>query len=124
MPCLVALLALISPRLALFALWLFSDVLSDAFDDWIVPALGFVLLPWTTLAYAVMWVAGTDRVYGFEWFIVVLAAASFALSLYWTDASPSWAFFSPTTRAWELAAGALLAVGRGPTRCEARRGAS
>ena len=73
MPCLVALLALISPRLALFALWLFSDVLSDAFDDWIVPALGFLLLPWTTLAYAVMWVAGTDRVYGFEWFIVILA---------------------------------------------------
>jgi hypothetical protein len=30
------------------------------------------LLPWTTLAYAVMW-SSSDRVYGFEWFIVVLA---------------------------------------------------
>jgi hypothetical protein len=37
-----------------------------------VPFLGFFLLPWTTLAYAVMW-ASSDRVYGFEWFIVVLA---------------------------------------------------
>jgi peptidoglycan/LPS O-acetylase OafA/YrhL len=44
-------------------------------------------------------------------FFVVLAAASFALSFYWTDASPAWAFFSPFTRAWELAAGALIAVG-------------
>ncbi|HET8974995.1 MAG TPA: hypothetical protein VFN15_00075 [Solirubrobacterales bacterium] len=73
MPCLVALLALISPRLALFALWLFTDLLGDAFDSWVVPLLGFFLLPWTTLAYAVMWVSGADRVYGFEWFIVILA---------------------------------------------------
>ena len=73
MGCFVALLALLSPRLALFALWLFSDVLGDAFESWLVPLLGFFLLPWTTLAYAVMWVSGGDRVYGFEWFIVILA---------------------------------------------------
>ncbi len=71
--CFIALFALISPRLALFAIWLFSDLLSRAFDDWFVPLLGFFLLPWTTLAYAVMWSASTDRVSGFEWFIVVLA---------------------------------------------------
>jgi len=62
---------LISPRLALFVLWLFSDLLSRAFDSWIVPFLGFFLLPWTTLAYAVMW-SSSDKVSGFEWFIVVL----------------------------------------------------
>ena len=73
MPCLVALFALISPRLALFVLWLFSDVLERAFDDWIVPLLGFFLLPWTTLAYAVMYSASSNEVTGFEWFIVGLA---------------------------------------------------
>jgi hypothetical protein len=73
MPCLVVLLALISPRLALFALWLFSDVVGDAYDSWIVPLLGFFVLPWTTLAYAGMWSAGTNEVYGFEWFIVGVA---------------------------------------------------
>ena len=73
MGCLVALFALISPRLALFAIWLFSDLLSRAFDSWFVPFLGFFLLPWTTLAYAVMWTSGTLEVTGFEWFIVVLA---------------------------------------------------
>jgi hypothetical protein len=73
MGCLVALLALFSPRLALVAIWLFSDLLSRAFDSWIVPLLGFFLLPWTTLAYAVMWSTGSNRVSSFEWFIVVLA---------------------------------------------------
>jgi hypothetical protein len=72
MGCLVPLLALISPRLALFALLLFSDLIGDAFDSWIVPILGFFLLPWTTLAYVVMWWA-SDGNLGFEWFIVVLA---------------------------------------------------
>jgi hypothetical protein len=72
--CLAIILALISPRLALFAIWLFSDLLSRAFDSWLVPLLGFFLLPWTTLAYAVMW-SSQNRVNGFEWFIVVLGFA-------------------------------------------------
>ncbi len=73
MPCLVALLALISPRLALIGVWLFSDILSRAFDSWLLPLIGFVLLPWTTLAFAVMWDIGTHEVTGFEWFVVALA---------------------------------------------------
>ena len=64
-------LALLSPRLALVAMWLFSDILGRAFDNWLLPALGFVLLPWTTLAYAGMWASGTNVVTGFEWFIVI-----------------------------------------------------
>ena len=75
MPCLVVLLAFISPRLALFAIFLFSDLLSRAFDSWFVPLLGFFLLPWTTLAYAVMWSTSSNQVSGFEWFIVILAFA-------------------------------------------------
>jgi hypothetical protein len=73
MACLVVLLAFISPRLALFAIFLFSDLLSRAFDSWFVPLLGFFLLPWTTLAYAGMWGASSNEVAGFEWFIVILA---------------------------------------------------
>ena len=73
MPCLAALLALISPRLALFFVWLFSDMIDRAFDGWLLPVLGFFLLPWTTLAYVVMWDVGTRDVNGFEWFIVALA---------------------------------------------------
>src|SRR5215212_538309 len=73
MPCLIALLALISPRLALFFVWIFSDLLSRAYDSWIVPLLGFFLLPWTTLAYAAFWDIGSNGVEGIEWLFVILA---------------------------------------------------
>lgn len=75
MGCLLVLFAFISPRLALFAMFLFTDLLSRAFDSWVIPFLGFFLLPWTTLAYAAMWSVGSDHVSGFEWFIVILAFA-------------------------------------------------
>jgi hypothetical protein len=74
MGCLLALLALISPRLVLFLLWVFDDVLGDAFDTWVIPVLGFLLLPWTTLAYVALWEWGAGTgVTGFEWFFVVFA---------------------------------------------------
>jgi hypothetical protein len=72
--CLLALLALISSRLVLFLLWIFSNVLSRAFDSWIIPLLGFFLLPWTTLTYAAFWDWGSgNHVTGFEWFFLALA---------------------------------------------------
>jgi hypothetical protein len=73
MGCLLVLFAFISPRLALFAMLLFTDLIGRAYDGWLVPVLGFFLLPWTTLAYAAMWSVGSNEVSGFEWFIVILA---------------------------------------------------
>jgi hypothetical protein len=72
-PCIAAVFAFISPRLAIIVVALFSDILSRAFDSWFLPLIGFFILPWTTLAYAIMWDVGTHRVFGFEWFIVALA---------------------------------------------------
>jgi hypothetical protein len=74
MGCFLALLALISPRLVLFVLWIFSDVLSRAFSSWVWPLLGFFFLPWTTLAYAAFWDWGPGHhVVGYEWIFVALA---------------------------------------------------
>ncbi|MGE0598015.1 MAG: acyltransferase family protein [Dehalococcoidia bacterium] len=42
--------------------------------------------------------------------------ASFAWSVVQTGSNPAWAFFSPLTRAWELAFGGLLAVAAQPFR--------
>jgi hypothetical protein len=70
-PCLIVLIGLISPRLALILVALFSDLLSRAFDGVVVPLLGFFLLPWTTLIYALCYSSG-DRVNGFEWFLVAI----------------------------------------------------
>jgi hypothetical protein len=72
-PCLALVLALISPRLALVAVWLLTDILSRAFGSWLLPLIGFFLLPWTTLAYAIMWDVGTHEVRGTEWVVVVVA---------------------------------------------------
>jgi len=50
---LFAILGLITPRLIMVLLWLFSDYLSRAYDGWLLPLLGFFLLPTTTLSYAI-----------------------------------------------------------------------
>ncbi len=74
MPCLIALLALIGPRVALVFTWLFSNMIGRATDGWLVAVLGFLFLPWTTLAYVVLYDLGADRqVAGLEWFVVGLA---------------------------------------------------
>jgi len=71
MGCVFALLVVISPRLALGFLWLFTTFVDRAYDEWIVPVLGFVFLPWTTLVYALAH-DGRD-VSGVGWFFVALA---------------------------------------------------
>jgi len=69
--CFVLLFALISPRLAIIVTWLFSDVLGRAYDGWLVPVIGFFLLPWTTLGYAWMYDNGPGlTVEGWEWIVV------------------------------------------------------
>jgi hypothetical protein len=74
MPCLIALFALIGPRVALVFTAIFSDMITRATDSIIVAFLGFLFLPWTTLAYVVMYDVGTGRqVEGLEWFVVGLA---------------------------------------------------
>jgi len=53
MPCLLILVVLISPRLALLLLWFFSNYLQRAFHHtFLMPLLGFIFMPLTTLVYA------------------------------------------------------------------------
>jgi hypothetical protein len=54
MPCLLLILFLAFPRIALLLLFLFSNYLEHAYHGLIIPLLGFVFLPLTTLAYAWM----------------------------------------------------------------------
>ena len=53
MCCVLVLLAFVGPRLVLFLLWLFTNYLSRAFDGLLLPLLGFLFLPWTTIAWAI-----------------------------------------------------------------------
>ncbi len=54
MPCLFALIAVLSPRLALLLLWLFSPWVDKAFAGFFLPLLGLIFLPWTTLMYVLV----------------------------------------------------------------------
>jgi hypothetical protein len=70
--CLVALAAMISPRLGIFFVWLFTDRMDVAFNKFWWPLLGFFFAPWTTLAWAVAY-APVRGVTGFGWVIVGFA---------------------------------------------------
>ena len=70
--CFVALAAFVSPRLAIFFVWLFSDRLAIAFNSFWIAFAGFLFLPWTTLAWAVAY-APVRGVTGFGWFLVAFA---------------------------------------------------
>jgi len=53
MPCLLLFAILLFPRIALALLWFFSTYLQQAFHGGLLlPVLGFIFLPLTTLVYA------------------------------------------------------------------------
>jgi len=55
MGCLIVLLMAFSARVALVFTWIFTDLISRAFDGWIIPLAGLVFLPWTALLYALVY---------------------------------------------------------------------
>jgi peptidoglycan/LPS O-acetylase OafA/YrhL len=71
----------------------------------------FYLL-WPALIIAAAWVIRRRPIRGNAYLLVLtgVAVVSFAISLDWTQSSPPWAFFALPARAWELAAGGLVAL--------------
>jgi hypothetical protein len=51
MGCLLVAFALILPRAAIVLIFLFTRWFEMVFSSWIWPVLGFIFLPYTTLAY-------------------------------------------------------------------------
>jgi hypothetical protein len=52
MPCLIAVIALAFPRVLLVLMFLFSNYLGRAYHGYLLPILGFLFLPVTTIVYA------------------------------------------------------------------------
>jgi hypothetical protein len=73
MGCLLVLLAAFAPRLIVIFAWIARPTYFDAvFDTWILPLLGLIFLPFTTL----MWLflgAPPEEVQGLDWLWVGLA---------------------------------------------------
>lgn len=51
MPCLLALLAVAFPRVAIVLLWLFTSFFTGVYNNIIIPILGFLFLPLTLIVY-------------------------------------------------------------------------
>jgi hypothetical protein len=75
--CLLALVALVTPRFVIVVLWLFSDYLARAFASWLWPTIGFLFLPMTTLAYAV----AQNEFNGFSGIGLVILLVGFAIDV-------------------------------------------
>ena len=63
-------MAMASPRLALGVVFLFTDRMGIVFQHFWMGLVGFVFLPWTTLAWALCYQRG-QGVSGFGWILVV-----------------------------------------------------
>jgi len=59
MPCLLLILFVAFPRIALALLFFFSNYLQRAYHGLLIPLIGFLFLPLTTLAYA--WMTNTGQ---------------------------------------------------------------
>jgi hypothetical protein len=81
MPCLFVVLALVTPRLAVALLWLFTHWFQGIFSSLLWPILGFIFLPTTLLWYTAVqhWFAG-------QWTFWPIAGLVLALLI---DVSPA-----------------------------------
>jgi hypothetical protein len=72
MPCLLVILVLAFPRVVLAVLFFFSTYLDRAYQGWLLPLLGFIFLPITTLAYA--WLVNTRAPLEGVYLVVLIVA--------------------------------------------------
>ena len=81
MPCLLAAIALVAPRVLTAVLWLFTDWFVGIFDSMLWPLLGFVFAPTSLLWYTVV-----VNVFNGEWNTVSVVGMVVAVVI---DASPA-----------------------------------
>lgn len=81
MPCLLALLALITPRLVVAVLWFFTFWFDGLFDSPLWPLLGLIFLPTTLL-----WYAAVQHWFGGLWTLWPIVGLVLALMI---DVSPA-----------------------------------
>ncbi len=72
MPCLLVIVILAFPRIALVVMFLFTNYLERAYHGLLFPLIGFLFVPLTTLAYA--WMVNTRQpIAGINLVILIIA---------------------------------------------------
>lgn len=72
MCCLITALAFLGPRLTIIVWYLLDTTRwQEVYNGFVVPCLGFLLLPWTTLMYVFLSPGG--GINGFDWALMAVA---------------------------------------------------
>jgi len=74
--CLLAFSIAVAPRLVLILAWIFSDRWQIVWqNEWVMPLLGIVFLPFTTVMYMLAWAPagpGGAHIEGWDWMWIIL----------------------------------------------------
>ena len=73
MGCLFVIVALLAPRALMFFIWLLTDWFGRAFDTAVWPVVGFLFMPYTTLAYMTAMLRNNHSVNG-VWLVLIIVA--------------------------------------------------
>ena len=73
MPCLISVLAVLFPRLVMILIAILTNWFSAAFNTILWPILGFLFMPYTTLAYMAAMLKNNHSVNG-GWLVLVVVA--------------------------------------------------
>lgn len=69
--CMLAFAIVVAPRVMLLLAWLFSERWDTVWGgDWLVPLLGLVIAPYTTVMYMLVW--GPAGIAGWDWMWIIL----------------------------------------------------
>jgi hypothetical protein len=63
--CLLAMALAFAPRLMLILAWIFSERWDRVWDGWVLPLLGIIFLPYTTIMYMLVWTP--NGIEGWDW---------------------------------------------------------
>ena len=80
MPCLLAILAVAFPRVAIVLLWLFTNFFHVLRNNLLIPILGFIFLPLTLIVYTYMLTAYGGH-FGAGQLVILFIAALLDLGL-------------------------------------------
>ncbi len=81
MPCLLAIFALVTPRIVIALLWFFTNWFHGVFNTLLWPILGFIFLPTTLL-----WYSAVQHWFGGQWTLWPIVGLVVALII---DVSPA-----------------------------------
>ncbi|HET7549899.1 MAG TPA: hypothetical protein VFK04_01335 [Gemmatimonadaceae bacterium] len=81
MPCLLAIFALLTPRIVIALLWFFTSWFHGIFNSILWPILGFIFLPTTLL-----WYSAVQHWFGGQWTVWPIVGLVVALII---DVSPA-----------------------------------